>query len=156
MAFVGWIIETTYRSFNENKFVNAGFLSGPFLPIYGFGAVIITSINIEVQKFPSILSWIITLLSPTFLEYFGSWIMEKIFKLKLWDYKNERLNINGRICLKFSVIWAFFAVIHILIIQPRIFKRIMILGPYYSHFIAGGLVSYFMLDLTNLYKNINS
>ncbi|MDR1947925.1 MAG: putative ABC transporter permease, partial [Spirochaetaceae bacterium] len=102
MAFVGWIIETIYRSYDEKKFVNAGFLSGPFLPIYGFGAVIMTSINIEAQKLPEILSWIITLLSPTFLEYFGSWGMEKILKLKLWDYKNEPLNINGRICLKFS------------------------------------------------------
>jgi uncharacterized membrane protein len=154
MAFAGWIIETAYRSYNEKKFVNAGFLSGPFLPIYGFGAVIITSINIEVQKFPAILSWVITLLSPSVLEYFGSWIMEKIFKLKLWDYKNERLNINGRICLKFSVIWAFFAVMHILIIQPRIFKRIMVLGPYYSHFIAGGLFAYFILDLNYSIRSI--
>jgi uncharacterized membrane protein len=93
-----------YRSFKENKFVNAGFLSGPFLPIYGFGAVIMTFINTEVQKFPLILSWVITLLSPTILEYFASWIMERIFKLKLWDYKNEPLNLNGRICLKFSII----------------------------------------------------
>jgi uncharacterized membrane protein len=147
MAFAGWVIETVYRSYGEKKFVNAGFLSGPFLPIYGFGAVIITGINVEVQKLPALLSWAITLLSPTFLEYLGSWIMEKIFKLKLWDYSNERLNLNGRICLKFSVIWAFLAMIHILLIQPVIFKRIMILGPYYSHFIAGGLVTYFALDI---------
>jgi uncharacterized membrane protein len=80
--------------------------------------------------------------------------MEKIFKLKLWDYKNERLNLNGRICLKFSIIWAFFAVIHILIIQPRIFKRIMILGPYYSHFVAGGLFTYFTLDLNYSIRSI--
>jgi uncharacterized membrane protein len=154
MSFVGWIIETAYRSYNEKKFVNAGFLSGPFLPIYGFGAVIRTFINIEAQKFPAILSWIVTLLSPSFLEYFGSWVMEKIFKLKLWDYKNERLNLNGRVCFKFSTIWAFFAVIHILIIQPRIFKRIMILGPYYSHFVAGGLFACFALDLNYSIRSI--
>jgi uncharacterized membrane protein len=77
-----------------------------------------------------IISWIITVLSSTVLEYFGSWIMEKTFKLKLWDYKNEILNLNGRICLKFSIIWTFLAVIYILIMQPVIFKRIMILGLY--------------------------
>jgi uncharacterized membrane protein len=147
MAFVGWIIETVYRSSGEKKFVNAGFLSGPFLPIYGFGAVLLTSINTEVQKFHGIISWIITLLSPTVLEYFGSWVMEKIFKLKLWDYNNERFNLHGRICLKFSIIWAFLAVIHLLVIQPMIFKRIIIVGPYYSHFIAGGLFTYFVLDV---------
>jgi uncharacterized membrane protein len=154
MAFAGWIIETAYRSCCEKKFVNAGFLSGPFLPIYGFGAVIITSINREVQQFPQIISWIITLLSPTILEYFGSWILEKMFKLKLWDYSKERLNLNGRICLKFSVIWTFLAMTHILIIQPRIFKKIMILGSYYSHFVAGGLVTYFMLDLNHSVRSI--
>jgi uncharacterized membrane protein len=154
MAFSGWIIETIYRSFTEKKFVNAGFLSGPFLPIYGFGTVIMTFINTEVQKFPLILSWVITVLSPTMLEYFASWIMEKIFKLKLWDYRDEPLNLNGRVCLKFSIIWAFLSVVHILIIQPRIFKRIMILGPYYSHFIAGGLFMYFILDLNHSIRSI--
>jgi uncharacterized membrane protein len=154
MAFAGWIIESVYRSCRDKKFVNAGFLSGPFLPIYGFGAVIMTIINTELQKFPLILSWTITLLSPTILEYFGSWIMEKTFKLKLWDYKDERLNLNGRICLKFSIIWAVLAVLHILIIQPVIFKRIMILGPYYSHFIVGGLFAYFMFDLNYSIRSI--
>jgi uncharacterized membrane protein len=154
MSFVGWIIETVYRSYGEKKFINAGFLSGPFLPIYGFGAVIITGINIEVQRLHGIYSWIVTLLSPTVLEYFGSWLMEKIFKLKLWDYSHERFNLNGRICLKFSMIWAFFAMIHILLIQPAIFKRIMILGPYYSHFVAGGLFTYFVLDVNHSIRSI--
>jgi uncharacterized membrane protein len=154
MAFAGWIIETAYRSLSEKKWVNAGFLSGPFLPIYGFGAVIITGVNREAQQFSPLLSWIITLLSPTILEYAGSWIMEKIFKLKLWDYSKERLNLNGRICCKFSIIWAFLAVIHILIIQPGIFQKIMILGPYYSHFVAGGLAAYFILDLNHSIRAI--
>lgn len=147
MAFVGWLIETAYRSYSEKKYVNAGFLSGPFLPIYGFGAVIITGINMEAQKLPALVSWAITLVSPTFLEYFGSWVMEKMFKLKLWDYSNKRFNLNGRVCLKFSIIWAFLAMAHILVIQPVIFKRIMILGPYYSHFIAGILFAYFAHDI---------
>jgi uncharacterized membrane protein len=154
MAFTGWIIETVYRSCMERKFVNAGFLSGPFLPIYGFGAVIITGIHTELQKFPGAVSWIITLLSPAVLEYFASWVMEKIFKLKLWDYKKERLNLNGRICLKFSVIWAVFAALHVLLIQPVTFKRIMILGPYYSHFAAGGLFAYFMLDINHSVRSL--
>jgi uncharacterized membrane protein len=154
MSFTGWIIESVYRSYQEKKFVNAGFLSGPFIPIYGFGAVIITIINMELQKFPVVLSWTITLLSPTVLEYFVSWIMEKTFKLKLWDYKNERLNLNGRICLKFSIFWAVLAAIHILFMLPGMIKRIMILGPYYSHFIAGGLFAYFMLDLNHSARSI--
>jgi uncharacterized membrane protein len=147
MAFVGWIIEAAHPSCNEKKIVNVGFLSGPFLPIYEFGAVIITSVRIEAQKFPEIASWAVTLLSPTALEYFGSWIMEKILKLKLWDYSSERLHLNGGIYLKLSVMWAFLAMAHALAIQPLVFKRIMALGPYYSHFIAGVLAACFARDV---------
>jgi uncharacterized membrane protein len=154
MSFAGWIIETIYRSCAEKKFVNAGFLSGPFLPIYGFGALIITTVSIVARKFPSIISWAIILLSPTVLEYFGSWMMEKLFKLKLWDYTRESLNIHGRICFKFSIIWAFFAVVHIHVIQPYVLQRITGLGPYYAHFIAGGLTACFALDLNHSVRSI--
>jgi len=154
MSFLGWIIETIYRSYNEKKYVNAGFLYGPFLPIYGFGSVIITGIYMELQRFPEPFFWAITILSPTILEYFASLIMEKIFKLKLWDYKENFFNINGRICLKFSIIWACLAILLVLVIQPAVFKRIMIMGLYYSHFIAGGLLAYLILDLDRSVKSL--
>jgi uncharacterized membrane protein len=149
MAFAGWIIETIYRSHKEKQFVNAGFLSGPFVPIYGFGAVIITAVSVEAESLSASLGWIITLLSPTILEYFGSWLMEKIFHLQLWDYHQERFNLQGRICLKFSVYWAGLAVLLVLFIQPQVFTRITIFGPYLSHFIAGGLCAYFVVDVNH-------
>jgi uncharacterized membrane protein len=89
MAFAGWIIEVIYRFMREKRFINAGFLFGPFVPIYGFGAVIITVISVEARSLPAVTGWIITLLSPTILEYVGSWFMEKIFGLKLWDYHDR-------------------------------------------------------------------
>jgi uncharacterized membrane protein len=147
MAFTGWIIEVLYRSLKEKRFVNAGFLSGPFVPIYGFGAVIITAVSVEAGNLPPAAAWGITLLSPTILEYFGGWFMEKLFGLMLWDYHDERFNLHGRICLKFSVYWAFFAALLVLFIQPLVFTRIMVLGPYLSHFAAGGLAAYFMVDI---------
>jgi uncharacterized membrane protein len=154
MAFAGWIIEVIYRSLKEKRYVNAGFLSGPFVPIYGFGAVIITAISLEAKTLPPVPAWIITLLSPTILEYFGGWFMEKLFGLKLWDYHGERFNLHGRICLKFSVYWAFFAALLVLVIQPRVFTRIMVLGPYLSHFVAGGLFAYFIVDIDHSIKSL--
>jgi uncharacterized membrane protein len=147
MAFFGWIIEVIYRSKKERRFVNAGFLSGPFLPIYGFGAVIITAVNTEAHNLPPAIGWAITLLSPTVLEYFGGWIMERFFGRKLWDYHNERFNLHGRICVRFSIYWAICAAILILIIQPRVYSHITILGPYLSHFVAGSLFAYIVLDI---------
>jgi uncharacterized membrane protein len=154
MAFAGWIIEVIYRSLHEKRFVNAGFLSGPFVPIYGFGAVIITAISVEVRSLPAVIAWTITLLSPTLLEYFSAWFMEKIFGLKLWDYRDRRFNLNGRIALRFSVYWAFLAAFLVLFVQPLVFARIMVLGPYLSHFLAGGLSAYFIMDIANSVKSI--
>jgi uncharacterized membrane protein len=154
MAAAGWIIETIYRSLQEKRFVNAGFLSGPFVPIYGFGAVIITSISIEARSLPAAAAWVITFLSPTVLEYFGGWFMEKLFGMKLWDYHNERFNLHGRICLKFSIYWAFFAALLVLVIQPRVFTRITVLGPYLSHFVAGSLFAYFIVDIRRSIRSI--
>ncbi|AEF80749.1 putative ABC transporter permease [Leadbettera azotonutricia] len=148
MSFIGWIIEVIYRSCKEKRPVNPGFLSGPFLPIYGFGAVIITAVNVEAKTLSPVLGWAITLISPTVLEYFGGWIMEKFFNMKLWDYHKQRFNLQGRICLRFSIYWAALAAVLILVIQPRVYTRISILGPYLSHFFAGALFAYILFDLT--------
>jgi uncharacterized membrane protein len=149
MSFLGWIIEVVYRSKKEHRFVNAGFLSGPFLPIYGFGAVCITAVSVEARNLPLVLGWTITLLSPTVLEYFGGWIMECFFGRKLWDYHNEPFNLHGRICLRFSIYWAVCAAGLVLIIQPHVYTRISILGPYLSHFIAGGFFTYLVIDISH-------
>ncbi|MDR0804405.1 MAG: putative ABC transporter permease, partial [Oscillospiraceae bacterium] len=148
MSFVGWVIEVIYRSLVEEKrLVNPGFLSGPFLPIYGFGSVIITLVSEEAETLPPVLGWAIILLSPTVLEYFGSWVLEKIFKMKLWDYHENFLNLNGRICLKFSFYWASGAAIFILLLEPALLRRIALIGPYLSHFLVGGLFAYFIVDI---------
>jgi uncharacterized membrane protein len=156
MAFFGWVIEVIYRSKKEKRFVNAGFLSGPFLPIYGFSAVIITAVSVEARNLPLALGWTITLLSPTVLEYFGGWMMERFFGRKLWDYHHERFNLHGRICLRFSVYWAFCAAILVVVIQPRVYTRITILGPYLSHFIAGGFFAYLVLDINHSVRSLSN
>jgi uncharacterized membrane protein len=146
MAFAGWIIEVVYRSCKEKRLVNAGFLSGPVVPIYGFGAVIITAVNTEARSLPPVPAWLITLLSPTALEYAGSWFTERIFGVTLWDYRGERFNVRGRICLRFSVYWACCAALLVLVIQPAVFTRIKALGPYLSHFAAGAFFAYIVAD----------
>lgn len=147
MAFLGWIIESSYKSSQEHRFVNAGFLSGPFVPIYGFGALIISLISLRVARLPQLAAWSIIILSPTILEYFGSLILEKVFGLTLWDYRDQNFHVNGRICLKFSIYWAVLAVFTKLVLEPFVLQRIDILGLYYSHFLAGALSAYFLLDI---------
>jgi uncharacterized membrane protein len=146
MAFVGWVLETAYRSHREGRFVNAGFLSGPFVPIYGFGAVILALIGAGLRDAPPALAWAALLLSPTVLEYLASWMLERIFGLSLWDYRDQPLHLRGRICLRFSIYWAILAAVNVLVVQPAVFARVRVLGPYMSHFVAGALTLYFALD----------
>lgn len=145
-AFLGWILETSYRSITERHFTNAGFLSGPFVPIYGFGALIIALIGQLLANLPPLLFWSALILSPTVLEYLAAVILEGYFGLTLWDYKNEFLNFQGRICFKFSVFWALLVLFANKILEPWAFEKIAGLGPYLIHFFSGALFMYFVID----------
>lgn len=111
-AFIGWIWETSWVSLREKKFVNRGFLRGPIIPIYGFGAVAIMT---SMKPLTSILVWsplsnvLFTMIYigiiATVLEYLTSLAMEVLFKTRWWDYTQHRFNIKGRISLHVSIFW---------------------------------------------------
>lgn len=103
-AILGWIIETTLVSIEKRKFVNRGFLIGPYCPIYGFGGLAITILLKNYTKDPIVLFLMAVIICGT-LEYFTSYIMEKIFKARWWDYSAKKYNINGRICLENLEYW---------------------------------------------------
>lgn len=111
-AFIGWIWETALVSFREKKFVNRGFLRGPIIPIYGFGAVAImtsmkpiTSLLIWAPLSNVLISMIYIGIIATTLEYLTSLAMEVLFKTRWWDYTKHRFNIKGRISLHVSIFW---------------------------------------------------
>ena len=100
-SFMGWVIEVVYRSISQRQFINAGFLFGPFLPIYGFGAAFIIGLQSLIHPWPLFMELIVYGLVLTLIEYFTGLAFEKIFKLKLWDYSDYKFNIQGRVCLLF-------------------------------------------------------
>ena len=103
-SVIGWIIESALKSFQFKRFINRGFLIGPYLPIYGSGAILIT---ILFNSFSNniIVFFIIILIICSILEYTTSYLMEKLFKARWWDYSNRILNINGRICICNSIMF---------------------------------------------------
>lgn len=105
-SFIGWIIECTIVSLDEKKFVNRGFLRGPFLPIYGFGGIVILFVSLPVKENPALV-YLCGLVGTTLLEYFTGWIMESLFKMKYWDYSGQKFNYKGRISLTSSLFWGF-------------------------------------------------
>lgn len=98
---IGWLIEFVFYGITNGIFVNRGFLHLPILPIYGFGGALATIIFRKKQNNVFIKSAIIL----STLEYITSWIMEKMFNLRWWDYTENPLNINGRVCLLNSLMF---------------------------------------------------
>ena len=97
-SFLGWLVEVTKVSIKEKKIVNRGFLIGPLCPIYAVGAVLITWSTKKYEDDIFIL-FVLSVIICGVLEYFVSFLLEKIFKVKWWDYSDRKYNINGRITL---------------------------------------------------------
>lgn len=98
-SFIGWIIEMIDNVIVYKKIINRGFLIGPYCPIYGYGAVFIIYFLHSYTKEPIVL-FIMAMVICAILEYTTSYLMEKIFQARWWDYSNFKYNINGRICLE--------------------------------------------------------
>ena len=117
----GLMLESVYRSFCEKKLINSGFMTGPYCPIYGFGAIFM---QLLLKNFKSdiTLLFVISFVVLTFWEYVVGVCMEKIFHTKYWDYSDQRINIQGRVCLKNSIFWGVLGVVFILAIEPMVEK----------------------------------
>lgn len=118
-SFFGWILESMYKTIAQRKWVNSGFLYGPFCPIYGLGAMIMF-IFLENYKDKPILLFVVAVIILSVWEYIVGWLLEKIFHAKYWDYSENKFNIHGRICLKNSIFWGILGLIFIHYIHPFI------------------------------------
>lgn len=118
-SFIGWVWESGYASVGQKRFVNRGFLHGPIIPIYGFGAIGILLCTMGVRENTALI-FIFGMIGATALEYATGWTMEKIFHVKYWDYSNFKYNLNGYICLPASIAWGFFSVILVKVINVPI------------------------------------
>lgn len=124
-SIIGWIYETILCSINEKHFVNRGFLNGPYCPIYGFGAIFDILILGRINNI--LLLFILGVLITCSLEYLTSYIMEKIFHARWWDYSDRKFNINGRVCLIGAIVFGFFSVVLLKIIHPTVVYFIYLL-----------------------------
>lgn len=103
-CFIGWIIESTYVSLHSKKLTNRGFMRGPVIPIYGCGAMTLLLVGTPLKAYP-VAMFFAGLVACSILEYFTGAAMEAIFKVRYWDYSNEKWNLNGYICWWTSLVW---------------------------------------------------
>lgn len=118
-CFLGWIFESCYVSFRKRQWVNRGFLHGPFLPIYGSGAVMMLFVS-EPFKDNLILTYFAGVVGATLLELVTGAAMEALLKVRYWDYSNQKFNYKGYICLSSSVAWGFLTILMNEILHPAI------------------------------------
>ena len=115
----GWAWESCYVSARQRRWVNRGFLHGPLLPIYGSGAIIILFAVIPVEN-SLYLVWLFGMIAATALEYVTGAAMERVFKVRYWDYSDQKFNLNGHICLTSSIAWGFFSILLVRFVHPPI------------------------------------
>lgn len=122
-CLLGWIWETCYVSLRKRKWVNRGFLYGPWLPIYGSGAIAILFVTLPVQTNPALV-FFLGMITATVLEYATGAVMEKLFHMRYWDYSSQPLNVNGHICFHVSLAWGLFSLLMVRVIHPPIDRLI--------------------------------
>lgn len=145
-CFVGWAFESVYVSMEHRKWVNRGFLNGPFLPIYGFGAIIMLFSALPVRN--SIpLTFLFGMIGATLLEYVTGYLMEKIFQVKLWDYSYEPLNLNGYICLGCSLMWGGLSLLLVRVIHKPVETLVLGINDMALMIIDITFAVYFVWDL---------
>jgi len=145
-SFAGWLIEVIYRSATQRMFINAGFLYGPFVPIYGAGAVFIMLLEYYLRDWHLAPRIIIYGFVLTLLEYLVGYFFEKIFRLKLWDYSDSRFNLHGRISFSFTLAWAILALVFMVFIHPPVLRNVLNLDTFYIKMFAFVFTAYFFTD----------
>lgn len=145
-SFIGYFIEVFWIFLGTKKIVNRGFLCGPVIPIYGIGAVLILFCLLRYYDDP-IVVFVFGIIITSALEYFTSFILEKIFHNRWWDYSKEKYNINGRICLKNSFAFGALALVIIYFVAPLLFLLFSLFSFKVWHIIAIILFIIFTLDV---------
>lgn len=159
-SIIGWLIELVFRRFfsssnPERRWINPGFLIGPYLPLYGSSLCVLfllARIDITFIKnvvLAQMILFVVMALVVTLIEYIAGLIFIKGMNIKLWDYANEWGNINGIICPKFSFFWAILSAIYYFLIDPHILNSIYWLSEHLAFsFVMGFFYGVFVIDVS--------
>lgn len=156
-AFLGWCMEVGCKLVQFRKFINRGFLIGPYCPIYGWGAIAIT-ILLKRYTYDVLVLFVMSVLICSILEYFTSYFMEKVFHARWWDYSSKKFNINGRICLETLIPFGLLGLVIMYITNPFLLEIYQSIPPIVIHILSGILFIIFIVDniiSSNVISTIN-
>lgn len=144
-SVVGWCIEVISIMAIEHKFTNRGFLLGPLCPIYGIGAVVMSLLLANTSNIFEIL--LVSIGASAIIEYFTSYLMEKMFHVRWWDYSKRAFNIHGRVCLANLIAFGVMGVVVIKVVNPLLFALFGSMPVVLRVALASGLFILLLADL---------
>lgn len=157
-SFIGWVTEVFLKYLQYHRFINRGFLIGPYCPIYGAGAVLITVGRGMLSSFECswAMSFLIAFVLCGLLEYATSYILEKYFHARWWDYTQKPMNLHGRVWIGNLILFGLGGVAIAEILNPRFLALASRIDPFFFTavltavavlFLADVLMSYFIMNL---------
>lgn len=144
-AVLGWLMEVVCKLIQFHRFINRGFLLGPWCPIYGFGAVLVTLLLSRFADSPLAVFGLAMLVCGT-LEYLTSYAMEKLFHARWWDYSQKRFNLNGRVCADTLIPFGLLGLGMIYGVKPVLFGWFARLSGTALNWLCYGLMALFLAD----------
>ncbi len=144
-SFLGWLMEVIVGIAERRKVVNRGFLIGPICPIYGVGAVLLSNL-LPADESP-LAVFCVSIVGAAILEYATSFIMEKLFRVRWWDYSERPMNLNGRICLEALIGFGIIGVLIVKILTPTLLKIYGGIPPTMLYALSGILLAVLIFDI---------
>ena len=144
-SVLGWIMEVTCKLIQFHRFINRGFLIGPYCPIYGFGAVLVTALLSRYADAPWMVFVMAMVLCGT-LEYLTSFLMEKLFHARWWDYSHKRFNLNGRVCADTLIPFGVLGMAMVYGLKPFLFHLMDKVPPAVLQWVCAVLMAGLLLD----------
>lgn len=152
-SFIGWAVEVINVSYIEKRFVDRGFLMGPYCPIYGFGGILCYLLLRKYLADPLVL-FVMSIILFSVLEYMTSYLMEKLFKARWWDYSDKKFNINGRICLETMIPFGVLGCIVMYVVNPFLIKNLEGIPSTIGIIVSFILFMLFIIDIWFSFKTV--
>lgn len=147
----GWCFESAYVSLKEHHPVNRGFMTGPYIPLYGSGAVLILFVTLPVRG-NYVLMYIFGAVAATILEYFTGVIMERLFGVRYWDYSDQKFNFQGQVCLSSTIVWGFMTLFLVEIIHHPIEQVVLMIDEKVLTNITMAFTVMFTFDFASAFR----
>ena len=150
-CFCGWIFESTYVSLKNRKWTNRGFMRGPFLPLYGSGAIMMLVVSAPFQD-SVVLTYIAGVIGATILEYITGVTMEALFKVRYWDYSKQPFNFQGQICLGSSLAWGVLTIAMTRVVHKPVERFVLSIPENWLTVVTILLTVYIVSDFTMAWR----